>query len=80
MFTGLRKDADKVPDLEYLAALAATGALRAPIEREVALEQVADGYRLVDTGHKGGSVILRPVPENVEAADAADQPETRAGA
>ena len=90
MFTGLRKDADKVPDLEYLAALAATGALRPPIEREVALEQVAEGYRLVDTGHKAGSVILRLVPSGADAADAATepdstraasaQPETRTGA
>jgi NADPH:quinone reductase-like Zn-dependent oxidoreductase len=67
MFTGLRKDADKAPDLERLAALAATGGLRPPIEREIALGQVADGYRIVDSGHKGGSVVLRPVPVGAEA-------------
>ncbi len=75
MFTGLRKDADKVPDLEFLARLVAAGALRPPIEREVPLEQVAEAYRLVDTGHKGGSVILRPVPAGSDAAAAASRPE-----
>lgn len=76
MFTGLRKDALKVPDLEHLAALAATGALRPPIEREVPLEQVADGYRLVDAGHKAGSVILRLASEGADAAEAATEPES----
>ena len=89
LFTGLRKDALKVPDLEYLAALAAAGALRPPIQREVPLEHIADGYRVVDAGHKAGSVILRPVSEGADAADTATgpestnaasaQPETRAG-
>lgn len=58
MFTGLRKDADKVPDLEYLAALAAEGGFRPPIEREVPLADVAEAHRIVDTGHKAGSVIV----------------------
>lgn len=60
MFTGLRKDADKVPDLEELAALAASGAYRPPIEREVPLDDIAAGHRIVDTGHKAGSVVVRP--------------------
>ena len=68
MFTGLRKDADKAPDLEQLAGLLASGALRPPIEREVSLEQLADGYRVVDSGHKGGSVVLRLVPAGAEAS------------
>ena len=88
MFTGLRKDADKVPDLKVLAELAATGELRPPIELEVTLEQIAEGYRNVDAGHKGGSVILRPVPAGVDGAStaatkraraASDPPETEAG-
>ncbi|GAA4372011.1 NAD(P)-dependent alcohol dehydrogenase [Agromyces bauzanensis] len=61
MFTGLRKDADKVPDLGELAALAASGAFRPPIEREVPLDDIAEGHRIVDTGHKAGSVVVRPV-------------------
>lgn len=61
MFTGLRKDADKVPDLEELAAFAASGAYRPPIEREVPLDDIAAGHRIVDTGHKAGSVVVRPV-------------------
>ena len=88
MFTGLRKDADKVPDLKVLAELAATGVLRPPIEFEVPLEQIAEGYRTVDAGHKGGSVILQPVPAGVDGAStaaakqaraASDRPETEAG-
>jgi NADPH:quinone reductase-like Zn-dependent oxidoreductase len=60
MFTGLRKDADKAPDLEVLAALAAAGGIRPPIERVLPLEGIAEGYRLVDSGHKAGSVIVTP--------------------
>ncbi len=67
MFTGLRPDADKAPDLEQLAALAASGAVRPPIEREVALDDVATAHRIVDTGHKAGSVILRIVRAEVAA-------------
>jgi NADPH:quinone reductase-like Zn-dependent oxidoreductase len=61
MFTGLRKDADKVPDLEELGALAASGAFRPPIEREVPLDDIAAGHRIVDSGHKAGSVVVRLV-------------------
>ena len=62
MFTGLRKDADKAPDLEYLAALAAAGAFRPQIDRVLPLERIAEAYRIVDSGHKAGSVIVTPVP------------------
>jgi NADPH:quinone reductase-like Zn-dependent oxidoreductase len=62
MFTGLRKDAEKTPDLEYLAALTASGGLRPPIERVVPLEHIAAGHRIVDSGHKGGSVIVTMAP------------------
>ncbi|WP_136707783.1 NAD(P)-dependent alcohol dehydrogenase [Agromyces sp. H66] len=68
MFTGLRKDADKVPDLEELAALAASGAFRPPIDREVPLDDIAEGHRIVDTGHKAGSVVVRPVAADARKA------------
>lgn len=61
MFTGLRKQADKVPDLVELAALAASGAFRPAIAREVPLEDIVEGHRIVDTGHKAGSVVVRLV-------------------
>jgi NADPH:quinone reductase-like Zn-dependent oxidoreductase len=62
MFTGLRPDAEKIPDLEFLAALAASGGLRPPIERVVPIEQIAAGHRIVDSGHKGGSVVVTMAP------------------
>jgi NADPH:quinone reductase-like Zn-dependent oxidoreductase len=62
MFTGLRKDAEKTPDLEYLATLTASGGLRPPIEQVVPFEQIATAHRIVDSGHKGGSVIVTMVP------------------
>ena len=68
MFTGLRKEADKVPDLEQLASLAASGAFRPPIEREVTLDDIAAGHRMVDTGHKAGSVVVRLVAADSTAA------------
>ncbi|MFD4422644.1 NAD(P)-dependent alcohol dehydrogenase [Agromyces sp. NPDC058484] len=62
MFTGLRKDAEKLPDLEELGTLAAAGGLRPPIERVLPLEQIAAGHRIVDCGHKGGSVVVTMAP------------------
>lgn len=58
MFTGLRTDAEKVPDLTELAALTASGSFRPLIEREVTLDDIAEGHRIVDSGHKAGSVVV----------------------
>ncbi|GAA1763379.1 NAD(P)-dependent alcohol dehydrogenase [Agromyces humatus] len=76
MFTGLRKDAEKRPDLEELGALAAAGAFRPPIERMLPLEQIAAAHRIVDAGHKGGSAVIIPVPIETGPTDAASVTDT----
>jgi NADPH:quinone reductase-like Zn-dependent oxidoreductase len=45
-------------DVEFLAALAESGAFSPVIGRRYPLEQVADAYRYVETGHKQGNVVL----------------------
>lgn len=60
-FTGLRKDADKRPDLVELAQLAATGILNPVIDSVFPLEQIAAAHAGVDTGRKHGTVVVRPV-------------------
>lgn len=44
---------------ERLAALAQQGALRAHIERSIALEDVADAQRAMETGHGRGKIVVR---------------------
>jgi len=80
MFTGLRKDAEKAPDLEYLAAIAAAGAFRPQIDRVLPLERIAEAYRIVDSGHKAGSVIVTPVPVPVPVPVAEAEAEAKATA
>ena len=43
---------------QQLMEMAAAGQIRAVIDRSFPLEQIADAHRLVDTGHKRGSVVL----------------------
>jgi NADPH:quinone reductase-like Zn-dependent oxidoreductase len=59
-FTGLRQPRDKAKDVAHLLELAATGVIRAVIERRYPLEEAAEAHRYVDTGHKRGAVILTP--------------------
>ena len=44
---------------ERLAALAQQGALRPHIERAIALEDVADAQRAMETGHGRGKIVVR---------------------
>ncbi|MGR0318368.1 NAD(P)-dependent alcohol dehydrogenase [Agromyces sp. ZXT2-3] len=67
MFTGLRSAEAKRPDLEELAALAVSGAFTPVVDRVLPLGAVAEAHRIVDTGHKTGTVVVTPVPEYQEA-------------
>ena len=58
--TGLRKDADKRVDLEWLLPLIADGTLVAVIDSRYPLERVADAHARVDTRRKRGAVLLEP--------------------
>lgn len=49
---------EKVEDLQTVAELAASGALRPVIDRRFAFERLADAYRVVDSGRKRGSVVV----------------------
>ena len=60
MFTGLRSDDAKRPDLDELARLAAAGLIRPAIDRVLPLDRIAEAYEIVDTGHKRGSVVVTP--------------------
>jgi NADPH:quinone reductase-like Zn-dependent oxidoreductase len=68
MFTGLRSADAKRPDLEELAALAASGRFTPLVERVLPLDDVAEAHRIVDTGHKAGTVAITPVTEYQEAS------------
>jgi NADPH:quinone reductase-like Zn-dependent oxidoreductase len=60
-----------VDDMQLLARLAKTGALRPVIDRSYPLEDAAEAHAYVDTGHKRGSVVLRvwPVLEHGDMLD-----------
>ena len=58
----LRAPADQARDLEWVAALAASGVLRPVVGRSFSLEQAAEAHRLVETGHKQGTAVLRLAP------------------
>ncbi|MGR0221886.1 NAD(P)-dependent alcohol dehydrogenase [Agromyces sp. ZXT2-6] len=68
MFTGLRSADAKRPDLEELAALAASGRFAPVLERVLPLDDVAEAHRIVDTGHKAGTVAITPVTQHQEAS------------
>jgi NADPH:quinone reductase-like Zn-dependent oxidoreductase len=68
LFTGLRSVEAKRPDLEELAALAASGRFAPLVDRVLPLDAVAEAHAVVDTGHKAGTVVIAPVPELQEAS------------
>jgi NADPH:quinone reductase-like Zn-dependent oxidoreductase len=48
----------KLEDMQLLARLAESGALKPVIDRSYPLESAAEAHSYVDTGHKRGSVVL----------------------
>ncbi|TBN56229.1 NAD(P)-dependent alcohol dehydrogenase [Glaciihabitans arcticus] len=56
--TGLRKNADKRADLEWLMPLVADGSLVPVIDSRYPLDRVADAHARVDTRRKRGAVLL----------------------
>ena len=51
---------ERATDIEFLLGLVATGALSVVIDQHLPLEDVAEGYRRIDSGRKVGNVVLRP--------------------
>ena len=56
--TGLRKDADKIIDMDILKTMIARGELTTVIDRCYPLEQIAAAHKYVEKGHKRGNLIV----------------------
>lgn len=56
--TGLRKDADKIKDMDILKNMIANGELTTVIDRSYPLEQIALAHAYVEKGHKRGNLIV----------------------
>jgi NADPH:quinone reductase-like Zn-dependent oxidoreductase len=56
--TELRKDADKIKDMDILKAMIARGELTSVIDRSYPLEQIAMAHEYVEKGHKRGNLVI----------------------
>jgi len=56
--TGLRKDADKIKDMNILKDMIAAGYLTTVIDRSYPLDQIATAHKYVEKGHKRGNLII----------------------
>ena len=53
---------ETLDDLEIISSLAASGAIRATIDRRVPLARIAEAHALVDSGRKRGAVVVDVTP------------------
>lgn len=51
---------ERAADFAWLLQLVAANALTVVVDRTFPLDHIGDAYRLVDTGHKRGNVIVQP--------------------
>lgn len=51
---------ERAVDMELLLGLVAHGALKVVIDQVLPLEEIAEGYRRVDSGRKVGNIVIRP--------------------
>lgn len=57
-FTGLRKQEEKVKDLDFLRALAEEGYLRAVISGHYRPDEIIEAHRHIETGRKRGNIVV----------------------
>ena len=58
MATGLRKDADKIKDMDALKTLVVEGKLIPVIDRSYPLDQIVTAHHYVEKGHKCGNLVI----------------------
>ena len=64
--TGLLPDAERLEMLMQVVKHLGTGQLRTHVDREYALEQIAEAHHYVDTGHKRANIVITiPVRKSV---------------
>ncbi len=57
-FTGLRSFSEKKNDLIYIKKLIEAGQIKAVLDRNFPLDQIAEAHSYVDLGHKKGNVVI----------------------